>query len=129
MWRAEGVLRRGLPAEAVVLKVWDTGTSLNDNPQVGLLLEVRPADGAPFQTETASVASRLEAARICPGAIVQVKYDPQDRRRVALVPGTEVRPALQGPAERLAELEELRRRGLVTEEEYERKRREILGSI
>lgn len=129
LWRTEAVLRCGLPAEAVVLKVWDTGTAINDDPQVGLRLEVRPVGDAPFQAETVSLVPRLDVAQIRPGAVLQVKYDSQDRRRVALVPSAELRPARQGAAGRLQELEALRERGLVTPEEYERKHREIVDAL
>ncbi len=34
-------LKDGMPAQATILRIWDTGTTINDNPVVGFLLEVR----------------------------------------------------------------------------------------
>ncbi|HXH41443.1 MAG TPA: hypothetical protein VNN08_22640 [Thermoanaerobaculia bacterium] len=82
--RANEIRRVGRPARARVLQIWDTGMSLNENPIVGLRLEVH-ADGIePFRAETKAVIGRLDIPRIQPGAELYVKYDPQDHTRVAL---------------------------------------------
>ncbi|MBN2387709.1 MAG: hypothetical protein JXB85_11880 [Anaerolineales bacterium] len=78
------VLSRGLPAEATILSIADTGTTINNHPVVRLLLEVRPTDQPAFQAEAERLISRLQLHLVQPGAIVQVKYDP-GRRSVALV--------------------------------------------
>ncbi len=129
MLRAQAVLEQGEPAEATVLKVWDTGWTVNDDPQVGLLLAVRPPGGAPFQAKAKCVVSRLVVGTLQPGAVVPVRYDPEDRQQVQLVPGVAGRPPARDAASRLAELEGLRRQGLVTEEEYQAKRQQILGEL
>jgi hypothetical protein len=74
----------GIPAQATVIKFWDTGASINDNPVAGLLLEVRGPNGAPYQVQTKSMIPRLSVGMLQPGAIVQVKIDPQNQQRVAL---------------------------------------------
>lgn len=70
------VLNQGLPAEAIILKVTDTGTTINNNPVVRLLLEVHPPNQPIFQAEAERLISRLQIPQVQPGAIVQVKYDP-----------------------------------------------------
>ncbi|MGB7539725.1 MAG: hypothetical protein WBM17_14380, partial [Anaerolineales bacterium] len=55
-------IKNGVTAQAKVLKVWDTGTSINDNPQIGMLLEVAPSLGVSFQAEAKTIVSRLNAA-------------------------------------------------------------------
>ncbi len=127
--RTETVLEHGELAEATVLKVWDTGWTINDDPQVGLQLEVRPAGDMPFQAETKSVIPRLLVADARPGSVIQVRFDPRNRRNLAVVPEPAVKRGPGGAAARLAELEDLRQRGLVTEEEYEHKREEILDAV
>jgi formate hydrogenlyase subunit 3/multisubunit Na+/H+ antiporter MnhD subunit len=57
-------IKNGVTAQAKVLEVWDTGVSINDNPQVGLLLEVSPPSGSPFQVKAKSLVSRLNAALV-----------------------------------------------------------------
>jgi len=70
------VLADGLPAQATILEVSDTGTTINDDPVVRLLLQVRPPDRPTFQAETERLISRLQIPQVKPGAVVQVKYDP-----------------------------------------------------
>ena len=122
-------IKNAVSAQAKVLKVWDTGVSINDNPQVGMLLEVTPAMGAAFQAEAKTVVSRLNAALVQPGVTVEVKYDPlkPQRLRVETIHvGGETRPSA---AARMQELEELRDKRLISEAEYQRKREEILKAL
>lgn len=74
--RNREVRDEGLPAQAKILKIWDTGTTINQNPVVGLLLEVHPPGGTPFQAETEQLISRLQVPMIQPGMEISVKYDP-----------------------------------------------------
>lgn len=69
--------QNGLSAEATILKIWDTGTTINENPVVRMLLEVRPPGGTPFQAETERLIPRLQVPQVQPGAVVAVKFDPQ----------------------------------------------------
>jgi len=70
------VLTDGVPASATVLKLSDTGTTINNDPVVRLLLEVQPPGGPSFQAEAERLISRLQIPQIQPGAVLQVKYDP-----------------------------------------------------
>ncbi len=79
------VLAHGESAQAVILKVWETGTVMNEtNPQIGMLLEVRPANRPVFQAEAKMFISMLQIPQFQPGAVVGVKYDPNDPRKVAV---------------------------------------------
>ena len=122
-------IKNGMTAPATVLKVWDTGTTLNDNPQIGMLLEVRPPMGPTFQAEAKTIVSRLNAALVRPGIAAKVIYDPQNPKRIQVkelaVGGAEP----SGAVARMEELEQLRDRRLITEEEYQEKRRQILGNL
>ena len=71
------VLANGQPAEARILEIRDTGTTINNDPVVRFLLEVHPPDGSPFQAETERLISRLEIPQIQPGTTLRVKYDPE----------------------------------------------------
>ena len=77
-------LKNGVPAQATILRIWDTGTTLNDNPVVGFLLEVRPQNLPAYQAESKSMIPRLSISQFQPGAIIPVKIDPQNQARVAL---------------------------------------------
>ena len=75
----------GIPAEAEVLRLWDTGTTVNDDPVVAMEVEVRPADGDPFRAVIPKTwISRLDVPQFQPGKILAVRYDPHDPARVAV---------------------------------------------
>jgi hypothetical protein len=122
-------IKNGIIAQAKVLKVWDTGTTINDDPQIGLLLEVTPASDVPFQAETKTLVSRLTVALVQPGVPVEVKYDPQNPKRLRVEAIHTEAPAPSGAAARMEELNELRDKGLITADEYREKREEILRAL
>lgn len=76
----------GVPAPATVVQIWDTGVTVNDDPVVGFLLDVKPADRPAFQAKTKALVSRLDVPRVQPGAQLKVMYDPKDTSRVAIDP-------------------------------------------
>lgn len=122
-------IKGGVTAPAKVLKVWDTGVSINNNPQVGLLLEITPTDGVSFQAESKTVVSRLQAALVQPGATAEVRYDPQKPQRLQVLNLTLPSPGASNTETRLEELTRLRERGLITAEEYIQKRDQILKDL
>ena len=81
---AKALQETGEPAEAEIIKIWDTGMTVNDDPVVGFLLEVRPAGKPIYQAETKLRISRLAISRFQPGAVVPVRIDPRHPKHVAL---------------------------------------------
>lgn len=81
---AAEIRANGLPATATVLKIWETGTRINNNPVVGFLLEVHAEGLQPYTAETKALISILMIPQIQPGANLKVKYDPENPNRVAL---------------------------------------------
>jgi len=124
------VIKNGIDGEAKVLKVWDTGVSINDNPQVGLLLELTPPGGVPVQVEAKQVVSRLSVAHVQPGVKALIYYDPANLKHIEVksfeVPAENVPGSTEA---RLRELDSLREKGLITQMEYERKREEIIKGL
>ena len=82
------VLAHGTSAPATIVRVWETGTRLNDQPQIGVVLQVQPADKPAFQAETKMFISYLQAAQLQPGMLVNVRYDPQNPGKVAVESAT-----------------------------------------
>ena len=78
------IRENGLPAKGTVLKIWETGVRVNDNPVVGFLLEIRAEEMAPYKAETKALISILWIPQIQPGVVLPVKYDPEDPSRIAL---------------------------------------------
>ena len=74
----------GVPAEATIVQIWDTGVTVNHDPVVGFLLDVHPDGQAAFQAKTKALVSRLAVPRVQPGARLRVFYDPKDTTRVAV---------------------------------------------
>jgi hypothetical protein len=74
----------GVPADATVVQIWDTGVTVNKDPVVGFLVEVHPDGQAAFQAKTKALVSRLAVPRVQPGARLRVYYDPKDTTRVAV---------------------------------------------
>ena len=78
------ILARGIPAQATILQIWETGMRVNDCPQVGFQIQVMPPSGIPYVTQTTLVVSQLVIPRIQPGAVVRAKLDPTNPNNVAL---------------------------------------------
>jgi len=77
--------RTGVPAEAKILRIWDTGTTVNDDQVIGMEVEVLPSGGEPFRAVIPRTwISRLDIPQFQPGRIVAVRYDPDDPARAAL---------------------------------------------
>jgi hypothetical protein len=78
------VLQMGVPAPATILSVQDTGVTMNDNPQARIHLRVMPMGGDAFEAEVTQIIGRFQVAMLVPNASVMVKYDPNDKTKVAI---------------------------------------------
>ena len=74
----------GTSATAKIVRLVDTGTTINQDPVVEFVLEVRPGEGGPYEAHSKALISRLEVPQFQPGRVVPVKVDPKDARRVAI---------------------------------------------
>ena len=70
------ILRTGKPATARIVSVGDTGTYINNQPLVRIVMEVQREDGSPFQAETERILGYSQLASFQPGATINVRYDP-----------------------------------------------------
>lgn len=86
MIRNRRILRIGEPGTARVLRMFETGVSVNNNPMVKLELEVTPQRGATYITMTRVIVSRLNPMMYGPGSVVSVKIDPNDPTQVVIDP-------------------------------------------
>ena len=75
----------GMPATARILKIWDTGITVNDDPVIGIEVEIAREDGSVYTaTIPKSLISRLDVPQFQPGMSVGVRIDPQDPAKVAI---------------------------------------------
>ena len=124
----------GRRAPGVVVDVRDTGTSVNTEYGIRIVVEVRPVDEAPFTVRRKALVPRTALPRV--GDPVEVAYDPADPEDFVfrVVPDHEraTAPVPQPPAdERVAALQalaELHAAGVLTDEELAAEKGRILGA-
>ncbi len=83
--RQRALQKTGVPAEATIIGLKETGLTVNEiYPVVKIQLQVRPPGGQPYQTEIRTMVSRLDIPKIQQGKVLRVMYDPSDPSNVAL---------------------------------------------
>ena len=78
------IMKSGISAQATIQNVWQTGTYVNNSPQVGMQLEVRPPTGVPYVAQVNAIIPLINIPQFQPGAVVPVKIHPTDPSKVAL---------------------------------------------
>ena len=78
------VLESGVPGRAKILDIQTTGTMVNRQPQVRLILEVLPEQGERYEAEVKKVISPVYLPQFQPGAELNIKIDPNDKSKVAV---------------------------------------------
>jgi len=78
------ITKSGIPAQATIQNVWQTGTYVNNNPQIGFQIEVRPPTGVPYVTQATAIIPLVNIPQFQPGAVVPVKIHPTDPSKVIL---------------------------------------------
>ena len=73
-----------LPGKARILEVKDTGVTINNNPQVKLVLEVKNSFGQKYNAQCRVLVSRINPDAYMPGMEVPVKIDPKNEQNVVL---------------------------------------------
>lgn len=84
MINANRLQKIGLSGKARILEVKDTGVTINNSPQVKLILEVKSSLGQKYTTQCRVLVSRLNPWAYQPGMEVPVKIDPANEQNVVL---------------------------------------------
>jgi hypothetical protein len=78
----------GIPAQAMIVQVADTGVRINDQPRLELVLDVHPMHGsmpfAPFRTTHTGTVPMMAMSRVGPGSTVPVKLDQTNPANLAI---------------------------------------------
>lgn len=74
----------GESAQATILDVRRTGISINDDPLVEILLQIKPNNRPEYQAKTKTLISVFKIFQVQVGAIIPVKIDPHNPQQVAL---------------------------------------------
>ncbi len=84
MINASRLQKTGLPGRARILEVKDTGVTINNNPQVKLMLEVKTNLGQKYNAQCRVLVSRINPNQYMPGMEVPVKIDPKNEQNVVI---------------------------------------------
>ncbi|RKG52585.1 hypothetical protein D7X30_33825 [Corallococcus sp. AB011P] len=145
-WKKEQTRNHGLPGEATVLEYKATRMYINRSQVFDFLLEVRMPGEAPYQVSLSSRWHDWNVRVMDVGLRLNVKVDPKDPQGVVVLGpvvaqdlGRFLRQGMDAmatgqaahadPVKALADLQRMADAGLVSEEEYARKRTEILDRL
>jgi hypothetical protein len=78
------LLETGIQAKGKIIEIWDSAITINNQPQIGMKIEVYPLIGKPFISEVNLVISRLQTSYYQPGLSCVVRYDPNNTKTVAI---------------------------------------------
>lgn len=82
---AQQIAQTGVPGQARILNVQQTGTYINRNPVVDILVEVHPQTGQPYQTNVRRLVSMFQISQFQQGAVVPVRIDQTDPTKVVIL--------------------------------------------
>lgn len=87
----QALLANGAPGQARILQLGPTGLTVNDAPEMNLVLEVHPSPSPtyrggspPFMVNTKAFVPIYAMARVQPGAMVPVRFNPQNPSQLAI---------------------------------------------
>lgn len=125
----------GQPARAEVLSFDQTGVRVNDQPMLLLKLRLHGGDFTPYEVQAREVVPEIRIPMLHAGEL-PVLIDPSTHEwEIDWESARPVRPSFAAPAddrtpaERLAELDELLRKDLISRDEYDATRARILDEI
>lgn len=76
--------KTGIPGKALIKEVQDTGVTVNNSPQVKLVLDVKNSFGQVYTTTLRTLVSRLQPQLFQPGMTVPVLIDPNDEKKLII---------------------------------------------
>jgi hypothetical protein len=139
--KLDRIVKYGEPAQGLILDMQHTGVRVNQQPMIKFRLQVTPSYDPPYEAETSRIIPFGMMGRLAIGMTIPLKYDPKKPEDVALdfqsmqltpisfgtVPQMYGQVASMGMAaaqqdslaDRLRELEETYKQGLITQQEYE----------
>jgi hypothetical protein len=84
MINAARLQKVGLPGKATILEVRDTGVTINNSPQVKLMMEVKNSYGQKYNVQCRVLVSRINPNMFTPGMEVPVLIDPKNEQNVVI---------------------------------------------
>lgn len=78
------LLKNGVPANGEIVSIEPTGNIYNDQPQARIAVKVVTDSGEAFVATTTMIINPLYAPQFQPGKKVKVRYDANDRAKMAI---------------------------------------------
>ncbi|WNG23560.1 hypothetical protein F0U62_05595 [Cystobacter fuscus] len=140
-WTTHHLRQHGIPAEATILQLERTLMQINRRHVYDILLDVKLPGRPAYQVWHKSRMLDWNAFIVEPGLRLKVKVDPEDPQRlVVLEPVTPQRPLSihdlhpgpdrpSDPVKAMKDLQSMMDNGLITPDEYARKKAEILARL
>lgn len=76
--------KTGIAGKAIIKEVHDTGVTINNSPQVKLVLEIKNLLGQRYTTNIRTLVSRLQPQQYQQGMIIPILIDPNDDNKVVI---------------------------------------------
>lgn len=124
--------QRGEPVCAATVTIEgkrQTGTYINEQPRIEFDLLVEPEGLPSYRVKKKATVPHTALADIRLGDGFRAKVVPGEEEQIAIDWDSPIEGSEADPAQRLEQLEDLRRRGLVSPEEYRAQRERIIGSV
>jgi hypothetical protein len=84
MINASRLAKVGISGKATIREVRDTGVTINNSPQVKLVLDVKNSFGQVYSVTIRALVSRINPGMFQPGMVVPVKIDPKNDQNVVI---------------------------------------------
>jgi hypothetical protein len=84
MINASRLQKTGISGTARIVEVKDTGITINKNPQLKLILEVKNSFGQRYTADCRAMVSRINPVVYQPGMEIPVKIDPKNEKNVVI---------------------------------------------
>ena len=81
---ASRLRKTGIPGKAVIKEVHDTGVTINNSPQVKLVLDVKNSFGQVYTATVRTLISRLQPQMYQAGMTIPVLIDPKDENKMVI---------------------------------------------
>lgn len=82
--RKSALRKVGIPATAMLIKAEETGTQINNRPEMILTVQIRDETGSSWKTTIREVIPLHRLYTLQPGTTMDVVYDPADKQTAIL---------------------------------------------
>ncbi len=134
--RKQRLEQHGVPAVFRILQVSQTNVRINNRPLLSIDMEVHPETMSPYQINKQLAVKEIMIPQLLPGNTLSGVVDPEDPENIDIpldqinvVGAAGMAHGGSNSVQRLKELKSMMEEGLITPEEYEEKKDNILSKL